>query len=103
MARFVSECMQFRETKPDLSRHFEDYHVDLFSSDGGGWAVHSYMFTMVRSFMFKVEPLSPICMLSWPGGLGGIVIFVDMRNINISIYGMSYVWICGYVLAFLAL
>lgn len=25
VARFVSECMQLRETKPDLSRHFEDY------------------------------------------------------------------------------
>jgi len=37
VARFVSECMQLRETKPDLSRHFEDYcHVDMFSSDGDG-------------------------------------------------------------------
>ena len=35
VARFVSECMQLRETKPDLRRHFEDYHVDLFSSDYG--------------------------------------------------------------------
>ena len=34
VARYVSECMQLRETKPDLRRHFEDYHVDLFSSDG---------------------------------------------------------------------
>ena len=36
VARFVSVCMQLRETKPDLSRHFEDYHVDPFSSDGDG-------------------------------------------------------------------
>ena len=34
VARYVSECMQLRETNPDLRRHFEDYHVDLFSSDG---------------------------------------------------------------------
>jgi len=33
VARFVSECMQLRESKPDLNRHFEDCHVDLFSSD----------------------------------------------------------------------
>ena len=33
VARFVSECMQLRETKPDLSRHFEGFPVDLFSSD----------------------------------------------------------------------
>ena len=32
VARYVSECMQLRETKPDLRRHFEEYHVDLFSS-----------------------------------------------------------------------
>ena len=37
VARFVSECMQLRETKPDLSRHFKDYcQVDMFSSDGDG-------------------------------------------------------------------
>ena len=37
VARFVSECMPLRETKPDLSRHFEDYcHFDMFSSDGDG-------------------------------------------------------------------
>ena len=36
VARFVSECMQLRETQPDLSRHFEEYHVDMFSSDGDG-------------------------------------------------------------------
>ena len=36
VAKFVSECMQLRETKPDLSRHFEENHVDLFSSDGDG-------------------------------------------------------------------
>lgn len=36
VARFVSECLQLRDTKPDLTRHFEDYHVDLFSSDGDG-------------------------------------------------------------------
>ena len=28
--------MQLWETKPDLSRAFEDYHVDLFPSDGDG-------------------------------------------------------------------
>ena len=36
VARFVSECLQLRDTKPDLTRHFEDYPVDLFSSDGDG-------------------------------------------------------------------
>ena len=30
VARFVSECMQFRETKPDLSRQFVDYRDNLF-------------------------------------------------------------------------
>lgn len=36
VARFVSECMQLREEKPDLSRHFEENYVDLFSSDSDG-------------------------------------------------------------------
>lgn len=37
VARFVSACMQLRETLPDLARHLEGrYHVDLFSSDDDG-------------------------------------------------------------------
>jgi hypothetical protein len=37
VARFVSACMQLRETLPDLERHLEGrYHVDLFSSDDDG-------------------------------------------------------------------
>jgi hypothetical protein len=39
VAWFVSECMKLRdalyhETMPDLARHFEGYHIDMFSSDG---------------------------------------------------------------------
>jgi hypothetical protein len=34
VAWFVSECMKLRETMPDLARHIEGYHVDMFSSDG---------------------------------------------------------------------
>jgi hypothetical protein len=33
VAWFVSECMKLRETMPDLARHLEGYHVDMFSSD----------------------------------------------------------------------
>jgi hypothetical protein len=36
VAMFVSECMQLRETQPDLKRHFQGYRVDLFSSDYDG-------------------------------------------------------------------
>ena len=36
VARFDSKCMQLRDTKPDLTRHFIDSHVDMFSSDGDG-------------------------------------------------------------------
>jgi hypothetical protein len=34
VACVVSECMKLRETMPDLARHLEGYHVDMFSSDG---------------------------------------------------------------------
>jgi hypothetical protein len=34
VAWFVSECMKLRETMPDLARHVEEYHVDMFCSDG---------------------------------------------------------------------
>jgi hypothetical protein len=34
VACFVSECMKLHEIMPDLPRHFEGYHVDMFSSDG---------------------------------------------------------------------
>jgi hypothetical protein len=30
VAWFVSECTSWRETMPDLPRHFEGYHVDMF-------------------------------------------------------------------------
>jgi hypothetical protein len=35
VAWFVSECIvKLRETMPDLARHLEGYHVDMFPSDG---------------------------------------------------------------------
>ena len=47
--------MQSRETKPELSRHFEDYHVDCFPLMVMAELYIFYMFTMVHSSMFEVE------------------------------------------------
>ena len=34
VARFVSECMQLREEKSNLSKHFDEHHVDQDAGDG---------------------------------------------------------------------
>ena len=47
-ARFVSVCMQLREEKPDPSRHFDGYPMDLFTSIGECLSSGvPYMFTLI--------------------------------------------------------